>query len=339
MQTFVGEFVCGGGFGQRPVGQIVPSLRSEGAAMLCAVATDLAEMGNVILPRDPRFPLELPDGVSAVDIDTTAPLWPQWIKIARDCDAAIVIAPEQDGMLAQAVAMLRAGGVDVVMSSGDFLRIASDKWETARLFASHQVPHPPTFSCDSPPDDSVAADRWVLKPRDGCGTDRIQTFDLLDDAKRELTERFILQTWIDGEPISVGVIVDGGQMTVLPAVMQEIDRARCAYAGGHGPLADRAQQRATSLASYALAAMPPFARGFIGLDLVLADDPADDTVIEINARLTTSYVGIRKMVDGNLARHLLGQGNGPVRCCVGEHAVRWTPDGQIWLNDEPVENP
>lgn len=304
--------------------------------MLRAVASDLAELGEVVVPLDPQCRVQFPSSVSAVDIDVAAPLWPQWVAIARDCDAAIVIAPEQDGILAQAVAMLRAGGVDVVMSSGDFLRVASDKWETARLFAIHQVPHPPTFSGGSPPDGSVSADRWVLKPRDGCGTDRIQTFDSLEEAKRELTDRFILQTWTEGKPISVGVIVDGGQMSVLPAVFQQIDPENCTYAGGQGPLADRAQQRATSLASYALAAMPPFARGFIGLDLILADDPADDKVIEINARLTTSYVGLRKMVDGNLAERILGQGNGPIRCCVGEHAVRWTPDGQIWIHDEPV---
>lgn len=305
--------------------------------MLRAVASDLAELGEVIVPLDPQFRVNFPAPVSAVDVDTTAPLWPQWVEMARDCDAAIVIAPEQDGILAQAVAVLRAGGIDVVMSSGDFLRIAGDKWETARLFASHQVPHPPTFSGESLPDASVAADRWVIKPRDGCGTDRIQTFDSLEEAKRELTDRSILQAWTNGEPVSVGVIVDGGQMCVLPAVAQEIDPDNCTYAGGQGPLPQRAQQRATSLASYALAAMPPFARGFVGLDLVLADNPADDKVIEINARLTTSYVGLRKMIDGNLAERLVGQGSGPVRCCVGEQAVRWTPDGQIWMNDEPVD--
>ncbi len=305
--------------------------------MLRSLATDLAELGEVAVPVDPQFELPLPDAVAPIAIDQGQPLWPQWVSIAQDCDAAIIIAPEQDGILAQAVAMLRASGVDVVMSSGDFLRVAGDKWETARLFNTHQVPHPATFSATNLPAPGEQAKRWVVKPRDGCGTDRIQTFDTLADALRELTDRSILQAWCEGEPVSVGVIVNGGQMTLLPAVGQQIKQKSCAYAGGRGPLPDRAQQRVTSLASYALAAMPPFARGFVGLDLILADTPADDKVIEINARLTTSYVGLRKMVEGNLAERLLGQGDGPVRCCVGEEAVRWSADGQVWVDGEPVD--
>ena len=39
----------------------------------------------------------------------------------------------------------------------------------------------------------------------------------------------------------------------------------------------------------------PEPTGYLGIDLVLGPDPggADDVVIEINPRLTTSYVGLR----------------------------------------------
>jgi predicted ATP-grasp superfamily ATP-dependent carboligase len=52
--------------------------------------------------------------------------------------------------------------------------------------------------------------------------------------------------------------------------------------------------RLHSLAARALAALDMPIVGYIGVDLVLGDSPGgeDDVVIEINPRLTTSYVGL-----------------------------------------------
>lgn len=338
MRMFAAEFVCGGGFGRRELTDVPPSLRSEGAAMLRAIAQDLSELGEVVVPLDSRIQMSLPRNVTQVPIDGTKPLWPQWVAAARNCDSAIIVAPEQGGTLAQAVSMLRAGGLEPIMSSGDFLRVASDKWETARTFTANRVPHPSTYICSTLGEaDRTAAARWVVKPRDGCGTERISVYDCFDQASAALTEGAILQTWSAGTPVSVGLIVVGGEMTLLPAVAQSIDSGSCSYAGGQGPLSDDLQRRVTSLASCALAAMPPTAKGFVGLDLILADQPGDDCVIEVNPRLTTSYVGLRHMVEGNLAARIIGQGNGPVRCSAEASSVRWSPDGQVWVNDTLVD--
>lgn len=338
MRVFAAEFVCGGGFCQRDLTEVPKALRREGGAMLRALAQDLTELGDVVVPLDARLNVRLPRSVRRAMIDSSQPLWPQWIEAARDCDAAIVVAPEQNGTLAQAVSMLRAGGVDPLMSSGDFLRVASDKWETARRFATQRVPHPATFIADTIRDaDPAAARRWIVKPRDGCGTERITVYDSFSSAAAALDPGGILQTWSPGLPVSVGLIVAGGQMTVLPAVAQSIDSRSCSYAGGEGPLPADLQRRVTSLASCALAAMPPTAKGFVGLDLILGDKPAEDCVIEINPRLTTSYVGLRHMVEDNLAARILGHGEGPVRCATEATSVRWAIDGQVWVNDRLVD--
>ncbi len=338
MRMFVAEFVCGGGFSRRNLADVPGSLRREGAAMLRAIAEDLSELGEVVVPLDARIQLALPRNVTQVPISGSKPLWPQWVAAARDCDSAIIVAPEQGGTLAQAVSMLRAGGLDPTMSSGDFLRVASDKWETARTFAANRVPHPPTYILSTLGEaDRTAANRWVVKPRDGCGTERISVYDCFDQAAAALTEGSILQSWSVGTPVSVGLIVVGGEMTLLPAVAQSIDSESCSYAGGQGPLSDDLQRRVTSLASCALAAMPPTAKGFVGLDLILGDQPSGDCVIEVNPRLTTSYVGLRHMVEGNLAARIIGQGNGPVRCSAEAESVRWSPDGQVWVNDTLVD--
>jgi hypothetical protein len=57
--------------------------------------------------------------------------------------------------------------------------------------------------------------------------------------------------------------------------------------------------------------MPP-ATGYVGVDLVLGRDPhgGEDAVIEINPRLTTSYVGLRAATEGNLAEAMYQQSRG-----------------------------
>ena len=47
--------------------------------------------------------------------------------------------------------------------------------------------------------------------------------------------------------------------------------------------------------------------GYLGIDLVLgqAVDGSEDVVIEINPRMTTSYIGLRQAATGNLARAML----------------------------------
>ena len=64
--------------------------------------------------------------------------------------------------------------------------------------------------------------------------------------------------------------------------------------------------RASQLAERALDALPP-ALGYVGVDLILgkARDGSQDNVIEVNPRMTTSYVGLREATPDNLAKAML----------------------------------
>ncbi len=330
MRIFVGEYVCGGGLAGKPADQIPTSLRLEGAAMLRAIVADLSEVAHAVVPLDSRFDLTV-DATETFQINPDQPLWAQWIAAARDCDAALIVAPESDGALAKTAAMLRAGGVEVIAGSGDFLRVASDKVLTAKVLLTAGVAHPlsMTLSDRKFENELAGCDRFVVKPRDGCGTQQIETFDSFDAAVANLNDDRILQAWMPGQAVSIAVVTSETQQTFLPAVRQQLTDDTCSYSGGCGPLDDESQRRATALASRAITAMPPTARGFVGLDLLLGDRPSEDFVIEINPRLTTSYVGLRRMINGNLAARLFDMETGPVSCCAPVESVRWTADGQI----------
>lgn len=333
MRIFIGEYICGGGFLDTPQEAIPASLLQEGRAMLSALAADFAEFAETVhVPLDSRLDVELPGPTVRHPLQPGKPLWPQWIAAAEDCDHCIVIAPESHGVLAQSVAMMHAAGLNMLNGYGDFLRCVSDKWETARVFAVGGVSHPPTWQANGLPSDRLpAARRWVVKPTDGCGTEDIQVFDSIVEAAQVAEAKgYLIQPWIEGRAVSVAVIVDGNEITVLPAVKQHITAEAVVYQGGCGPLDDDDQRRATKLATAALQAVPRTARGYLGLDLVLADDPAKDCVIEINPRLTTSYVGLRHIVAGNLAKRLVGLDRSPVKCQVGSGQICWDASGHVW---------
>lgn len=333
MRVLIAEYVCGGGLAGTAPELIPDSLRREGLAMLSALVEDASEVAEVVVPVDPGLVSNSAPGsnVRHVPLALDRPIWPQWIDAAEDCDVAIVVAPEMHGILAKGVAMLRAGGVDVIASSGDFLRVASDKVLTAKTLHAAGVQHP-MFQAKG--ERRMAsklrkADRFVVKPRDGCGTQLIHTFDSYDAALEHLDESAILQQRLPGTPVSVSLIASEKRQLFLPAVAQTFHEGGFSYAGGHGPLCDDHQRRAMALASRTIEAMPPMARGFIGMDLLMGDRPSEDVVIEINPRLTTSYVGLRRMTDSNLAAHMLDQISHAISYQVGVDEVRWTAEGEV----------
>ena len=92
------------------------------------------------------------------------------------------------------------------------------------------------------------------------------------------------------------------------------------------------RSRAIRLARRAIGAVPGLA-GFVGVDLILGRECGCpiDTVVEINPRLTTSYVGLRALARENLAERwleaMLGQPVGPIGWREGE--VRFSASGEV----------
>tara|TARA_R110002049_G_scaffold2750_2_gene21777 strand:- start:661243 stop:662265 length:1023 start_codon:yes stop_codon:yes gene_type:complete len=339
MRIFVGEYICGGGLADQSVDDVPDSLRLEGAAMLRSIVEDVSQFADAVVPLDQRLGLEI-DAAQVIPTQPPGQLWAQWVAAARDCDAAVVVIPESGGLLAQGVAMLRASGVDVVAGSGDFLRVASDKWQTAKTLHESGISHPLSMiTSDNRFETELRQlSEFVVKPRDGCASQDIQCYDSFDDAVQDLADDQMLQAKVPGQSISVSLIASGSQQTFLPAVRQTISVDTFSYAGGSGPLDTEAQRRATALASHAVSAMPPTVRGFVGIDLILGDTPSDDYVIEINPRFSTSYVGLRRMIRGNLAARLFDIETGPVTCAAAKDSVRWSADGQVWVNDMAINS-
>ena len=143
----------------------------------------------------------------------------------------------------------------------------------------------------------------MLKPVNGAGSQDTYMVSGPYDAPPAYAWPRRLESYVPGLAASVAMLCGpGGRISLAPCKQRISDDGRLRYLGGEMPLAAGLAERARSLAERALAAMPP-AVGYVGVDLVLGREPdgSQDAVIEINPRLTTSYVGLRTAATSNLA--------------------------------------
>lgn len=230
-------------------------------------------------------------------------------------EAALVIAPEMDGILTDLVRRIESrGDVRMLSPSSTFCAWASDKTQVAATLHAAAVPVPRGTLLQA--GEAIPKDfprPLVRKPNDGCGSQGVQ---LVEDVVRcgpavvqNSVEKIFyrIEEFVPGRAVSVALIGGAAGVFSLPACAQRLsDDGTFGYFGGACPLEPKAAARAKSLALRAAAAIPEWC-GYIGFDLVLgpADDGSQDYLIEVNPRLTTSYVGLRACCETNLAAAML----------------------------------
>ena len=181
----------------------------------------------------------------------------------------------------------------------------------------------------------------VCKPRFGAGSqatflvrDRDSLADCLLAARLEgWRGEMLVQPFLAGAAASVAFLCGPVRSVALVPAAQHISAGgRFHYQGGELPLPPPLATRAVRVAQSAIDAMPGLA-GYVGVDIVLGKPPdgSDDWVIEINPRLTTSYVGLRALAKTNLAAALLQVVQGKTI-----RALEWRPGSVTFQADGRV---
>ena len=287
MRILVYECVSAGGLGR----DVLESLRREGRAMLDAVAEDFQRLPGVEVVT-----LASPDAFA----DTAA-----------SCAWTLVIAPEFDDHLhSLSQTVLHVGG-RLLGSQPAAIRLTGDKLATADFWRQRGVPHPPTQALE-PTAFASFAPPWVMKPRFGAGSqatflirNQLDGLRVWSPAFHECPDaEFIVQQFVDGLAASVALLIGAKEtIALLPARQHLSNDGRFRYQGGSLPLPEPLAQRAAALALRAVAGIEGL-QGCVGVDLVLGDDGVD-YAIEINPRITTSYIGLRRLCRQNLAELML----------------------------------
>lgn len=308
-RVFVYEDISATGLGRDP-GSPEHSLYLEGRAMLSAVSADFAAVLGVEVVR-------FPDDVSPDDHAD------MFNRLAASAEWSLVIAPETGGELGRLTAQVCQVGGKLIGSPPLPAYVVTDKVVLGLLWEQNGVPTPKRFTPNEPIIFPV-----VCKPFDGCGSDGVHLIQESDElAAMPPDPKRMVQEYVPGRPASVAFLIGPKQtIPLLPTFQHLSDDGRFHYRGGSLPIPPTLAERAVSLGLRAIGCVPGLF-GYVGVDLVLGER---DVAIEINPRLTTSYVGLRALAETNLAGAMLD-------VCEGRSVeVRWKPGSVTFGADGSV---
>jgi tyramine---L-glutamate ligase len=304
MRIFLYEHLTALGIGQSPSDPL-HAMHREGLAMRDALAADFNRIPDCDVTFDEREPHDL----------------------------AIVIAPETDGVLLE---VTNRFAQRLLGCSPEAVALTSDKLALATHWRERGVRTPATTDRDPTPCEAFPV---VWKPRDGCGSSA--TFllkDVFDLARAksllpsEHSGPMIVQEFVPGRAASLAFLCGPqGNVPLIPAFQEFSSDDRFHYQGGELPIPVDLADRTLKIGSAAVECVSGL-NGYVGVDLILGDaaDGSQDYAIEINPRLTTSYVGLRELAGFNLAAMMLAVSRGIPHSLVWKSGrIRFSPDGSV----------
>ena len=259
-----------------------PELAPEGRAMLSVLGRSFQNSGfDVVSPGAGDFGDEI-------------------ARLAPSCDCGLVIAP--DNLLAR-YTMLLEQHTDNLGCGSMSASLCANKVKTKAILKSHGIPVPP----------DAGSGKRVIKPVSGCGAIGVR----LSESAPSVGE--FSEQYIEGESLSVSLVCNRIireaclNFTGEPPVVLALNRQAVTidpdgsfhYRGGETPVDHPRREEIARIAVQAVTLLG--CQGYCGVDIVLSDRPY---VVDVNARITTSIVGICACMQEEIAQVLLGAAHG-----------------------------
>jgi len=318
MKLFIYEHITSGALSTQP---LPDSLANEGNAMLAAVLHDCAALDYLTLStlRDARLAtIDLFDREARHQchrVSTSLEYAQSYQQCLNDCDAILIIAPETDDILAGLTQGALEQGKSILGCQPNAIRVASNKYDCYQQLHNCHIPAVKTILATQWPNHvftNLAG--YVLKPLNGAGC--LDTYHFKTKAALEqfLTtydvtalNNAIIQPYLDGISASLSLLANNNEIEVLAINQQHITQSGTQLKLAACTINDldsipftieQAQQLATQIHS----AIPGL-WGHIGIDIILTQDTA--FVVDINPRLTSSYIALHESLNLNPMARLL----------------------------------
>lgn len=289
-----------------------PSLWSEGQAMLDGFLEDFKDM-------DVDYLISLDHSISRNNYCNPVKLEGElmdWLdENISNYDSCLVIAPEEDFILYDIVNFIEKKGVEIIGSSSDAVMKCSDKFKMYESLKG-KVPIIETEKVFFNEIDSYKQfnNKRILKPADGVSCSGVHVVSSNDEMKKaaSLIETnlpyFIIQNFIEGISASVSLISNGREAVPLSLNLQDIHFTDDGinYNGGQVPLIHELEDEAKEVAKRAVESMDGL-KGYVGVDMILGREVY---LVEINSRITTPYVALRRLLNFNLGDAILDSSYG-----------------------------
>lgn len=320
----------------------------EGLAMWRALVSDVCADQNLHIETllDSRWSHHRPQAANlhVWSVSQPAEAIMCWDAALSESDAALIVAPESDDVLARLLESLPASVISWNCRVAA-VRLCADKLALSEFLRDREIPTLPTVLEEwrrAPEDGGYPL---VIKPRDGAGSLLVRRVANSTDWKRLHAEYLaagvayaVRQSFVAGRPLSIAGWFDGrGGVDWLPIAAQRLsDDGKFVYQGGSLPaVLESAEVAAVQQLVRAVACAISELRGYVGIDLLLpAATPLQPLVVEINPRLTTSYVGYREWWTASPWTAWLRGTSAAEICASGRGHVWFAADGTI-SREEP----
>jgi predicted ATP-grasp superfamily ATP-dependent carboligase len=322
LRLLIYEYASGGGFAEKPIPH---SILSEGFGMLRTIIEDAKAAGHKVTSiLDSRIadfnpPLETENILLVNSLRETENAVQEAVEKS---DAAYIIAPETDGILKKLVEKIEKNEATSLNSSSKAIAEVSNKTRLQKHAKKIGLPTPETLTFSISDDQETIIQEIeekigfpaIFKPVNsvGCGglsciNSKTQvSIAIAKIANQANTRRFISQELIQGQPASVTIISDGTNAVPISLNKQCVSlrtpKQDSTYNGGTTPFNHPQNDKAFATAKRLVESIEGL-RGYVGVDLILTKN--EPIIIEINPRLTTSYIGIRKTLNINLAQTII----------------------------------
>jgi len=332
-KLFVFEFVSGGGFNQS---DIPPSLLCEGFGMLKSIITDFKRLDfeiSTILDYRIFFLSKYLQADIIKTIDSKENFLRKYKTLVKNSKYVFIIAPESSNILYNLSKIVRNHKKILLSTNLEGIKIGTSKINTYSFFKVNNLITPKTYLIPYKKNyldiDFIIQKFYklqtpiVIKPEDGVGAESIYYFETENQIRAHFqqykdaldsTRKYIIQNYIKGFDLSASLIGTHPLMnssTDSPIILSINSQAvniknpnhESEYFGGQTPVKDAKDICINLKNSIKFPKFSKF-RGYFGIDLIKKED-LQLYFIEINPRLTTSYIGLRNIINQNPANLIL----------------------------------
>ena len=334
-RIFIFEFVSGGGFNRV---EIPSSLFCEGYGMLRSIIADFKAINlEVVTLLDYRitFLSEYLNADHIKEVNVGDNFIKKFKDSLKECEFCFIIAPEFSNILYDLTKIASNNNKKILSVGLEGIVLGASKIKTFDLFSTSRLLTPQTYLIPlkkTSLDKDFIIDKIkklkrpiIIKPEDGVGAESIFYFESEKQVnnffqkmyfKIEPERKYILQEYIEGEDLSVSLInfsknrsqyvkspiLIGVNSQIVDFKNQNYDSE---YFGGCTPTENFAEISEVISDILKKMDLSKF-NGYSGIDFIRANDNKNSIhFIEINPRITTSYIGIRNVIDYNLAELIL----------------------------------
>ena len=332
-RIFIFEFVSGGGFNKV---KIPITLFCEGYGMLRSIIMDFKSLNfEISTMLDYRiFHLSnflLVDELSIIrNLDNFLKKFKTEVK---ESEYTFIIAPESSNILYKLTKIVKKSNRILLSTNLEGIRVGMSKFNTYYFFKGNKTTTPKTYLIPMRKKQlnidfilqkfNILKKPIVIKPEDGVGAESIYYFEtqyqikhFFQDFKHkvEYGRKYIIQEFVEGKDLSASLIglpyiMDSQYKNplLLSINAQNVDIKNSnydsEYYGGHTPVEDYQKTKNNLSLLLEKINFSEFS-GYFGIDFIRTTD-SKIYFIEINPRLTTSYIGLRNVINLNPAKLIL----------------------------------